>query len=274
MGFWETLGKGAAAFGAGAGAGTLALYGPGGWAAGGAITGGTNAWLGGATTFGDIAMGTGVGAFSGIIGGAVGQYAAKGLGSVVINGFNITSPVTKGVIGGAIGGAAGGYAGGFTGGLLMTGDFSEAHQAGMSGMITGAPIGGVAGGVGGYAAAKKAGINPWTGRPDNSVVIGGPQKRVDQFGKLLDSETINDNSLYNWHEDMPAYLGKDSPNPNALEFNQFWIEQTIKAEFYIYDIGRSGYSPFYHGVELPTIQNYGRVYKVTYFSTIRTWFIY
>ncbi|MCK9236349.1 MAG: hypothetical protein M0P09_08565 [Acholeplasmataceae bacterium] len=174
--------------------------------------------------------------------------------------------------GAVIGGAAGGYAGGFTGGYLMTGDVSAAHQAGMNGMITGAPIGGIAGGVGGYVAAKKSGINPWSGKPNNSAVIGGPQNRVDQYGKLLDSETIS----RSWPDDLPAYSGKDIPNPKAIEFNQIWMEQTIKAEYYIYDAGRSGYSPFYHGVELPTIQNYNysRVYKVTYIRIVKTLIIY
>ena len=159
----DNIGEGLAAFGAGGAAGTLALYGPAGWAAGGALVGGTNAWVSGAQGW-DILQGAGIGVFSGLAGGAVGQWAAQGLGNVVVQGLNITSPVLKGVVGGTIGGAAGGYAGGFTGGLLTTGDLSAAHQAGMSGMITGAPIGGVAGGIGGYAYAKNNDINPWTGK--------------------------------------------------------------------------------------------------------------
>ena len=171
MGFWETLGKGAAAFGAGATSGTLALYGPVGWAAGGAIVGGTNAWLGGATGW-DIAKGAGLGIVSGLAGGAVGQWAVQNLGGIVINGFNVASPVLKGVITGAIGGGAGGYAGGFTVALLMTGDMSMAHQAGMQGMKFGAGIGAGTGFAGSLYSAKREGLNPFTGKPKNSFTIG------------------------------------------------------------------------------------------------------
>jgi RHS repeat-associated protein len=261
MGFWETVGKGAAAFGAGAASGTLALYGPAGWAAGGAITGGTNAWLSGATGFVDIAMGAGVGAFSGVVGGAVGQYAANGLGGVVINGFNITSPVAKGVIGGAIGGAAGGYSGGFAGGLLMTGDMGAAHQAGMSGMITGAPIGGVAGGVGGYAAAKKADINPWTGRPNNSITIGegmssNPEKGwmgVDKISEDLGSRKFEPKKLpaENWYSDGAL-----------MKENAIWIEMQMQQKVIIYDRGPVGNNSQYYNMEVGRTMNYNNIYNV------------
>jgi hypothetical protein len=165
--FWQCLGQGAAAFGAGAAAGDLALYGPAGWAAGGAIVGGTNAWLGGATTFGDIVMGAGTGAFSGLAGGAVGTWAASSI-SPLLNG--IGSPVLKGAISGVVGGAAGGYTGGFTGGLLLTGDFSSAHQSGMSGMWMGAGIGAAAGAGYGFKYAKAKDLNPWTGEKLNSLL--------------------------------------------------------------------------------------------------------
>jgi hypothetical protein len=117
-----------AAFGAGAVAGDLALYGPAGWAAGGAIVGGTNAYLGGTKGW-DIVKGSGIGAISGLAGGTAGQWAAQNIGGVVISGLNVTSPVLEGAIGGAIGGAAGGYAGGFTSGLMiMTGNIREANK--------------------------------------------------------------------------------------------------------------------------------------------------
>jgi hypothetical protein len=45
----------------------------------------------------------------------------------------------------------------------MTGDLDAAHQAGMSGLKTGAGLGGVTGAIGGYAYAKENGLNPWTG---------------------------------------------------------------------------------------------------------------
>lgn len=124
---WQCIGQGAAAFGTGAAAGALATYGPVGWAAGGAIVGSTNAWLGGGTGK-DILVGGVVGSVSGVAGGYAGQFAANSLGAVVINGFKITSPVLNGAVGGAIGGAASGYAGGFTGGLIMTGDIELANN--------------------------------------------------------------------------------------------------------------------------------------------------
>jgi len=163
--------KGLGYFGACAAAGDLALYGPAGWAAGGAILGASNAALGGANGS-QIIQGAFVGAFSGLAGGAVGQWAGQGLGGLVVNGFNVTSPVIKGMITGAIGGMAGGYAGGFTGNLLMGGDLKSANQAGLSGMKMGAFIGAGTGAFGGYRYAKQNNINPWTGKSNNSVTIG------------------------------------------------------------------------------------------------------
>lgn len=162
----HSWGDGFAAFGAGGAAGTLALYGPAGWAAGGAIVGGTNSYLGGAKGW-DIVSGAGIGAFSGLAGGAAGQWAAQNIGGVVINGLNVTSPVLKGVIGGSIGGASGGYAGGFTAGLIMTGDIRDANKAGLSGLYSGAAIGGATGALAAYRYAKKNDINPWTGKDLN-----------------------------------------------------------------------------------------------------------
>jgi hypothetical protein len=69
----HSFGQGLAAFGVGGAAQPLALYGPAGWVAGGAIVGGTNAWPGGATGW-YIAKGTGIGAISGLAGGAAGQW--------------------------------------------------------------------------------------------------------------------------------------------------------------------------------------------------------
>jgi|GEM_PF-1183607 len=268
--FWECLGQGAAAFGAGAAAGDLALYGPAGWAAGGAIVGGTNTWLGGATSFKDIAMGAGVGAFSGLAGGAVGSWAAQGLGGVVINGFNVTSPVLKVAISGVIRGAAGGYTGGFTGGLLMTGDLSTAHQAGINGMISGAPIGGITGAMGGYAAAKKNDINPWTGRPNKSITIGeGMNSRICPMAKDLNSETIP--------RDMPeAYFGKEINSTyttsEAMQYNAEWIEIKMQNDYYIYDVGPKGStvtSPYYN-MEVGRTMIYPRVYNVYHVQQIQT----
>jgi hypothetical protein len=111
-GLWGGIGRGAAAFGAGAAGGWGALYPEfGGWAWGGAAVGATNSWLSGAKGW-DIAIGAGVGAVSGVAGGAAGQWGGKYLGGVIINGTKITSPVLQGAVSGA--------AGGFTAGLIMT----------------------------------------------------------------------------------------------------------------------------------------------------------
>lgn len=151
---WQMVGQGAAAFGAGAGAGVLALYGPAGWAAGGALVGSTNAWLGGATGA-DILTGGLVGSVSGLAGGFAGQFAANTLGAVIVNGFKITSPIVKGAVGGFLGGAGGGYGGGFAAGFIMTGDIGQANQMGLSGMKSGAAIGMFTGAISGYRQNQK-----------------------------------------------------------------------------------------------------------------------
>jgi len=162
-GFWGGVGRGFAAFGAGAVGGVGALYPEfGGWIWGGATVGATNSWLGGARGW-DIAIGAGVGVVSGVAGGAAGQWGGQYLGGIIINGTNITSPVLQGAVTGTIGGAVGGYAGGFTSGLIMTGDLGKANSAGLKGAAFGAPIGGISGSVSAYRYAVKNDINPWNG---------------------------------------------------------------------------------------------------------------
>jgi len=166
-GVWGGIGRGFAAFGAGAVAGWGALYPEfGGWVWGGATVGATNSWLNGAKGW-DIAIGAGVGVFSGVVGGIAGQWGAQYLGGIAINGFNITSPIAQGAITGALGGAVGGYAGGFSSGLLMTGDLGEANKAGWQGAAFGAPIGATTGSVSAYRYAIKNDISPWTGKDLN-----------------------------------------------------------------------------------------------------------
>jgi RHS repeat-associated protein len=160
---WTTIGKGTAAFTAGAVAGWGAIYPEfGGWAWGGATVGATNSWLGGAKGW-DIAVGAGVGVASGVVGGAAGQWGGQYLGGIIINGTSVTSPVLQGTITGTIGGATGGYAGGFTAGLIITRDIGEANKAGLNGAVLGAPIGGISGSASAYRYAVKNDINPWNG---------------------------------------------------------------------------------------------------------------
>jgi hypothetical protein len=181
-GFWESIGKGAAAFGAGAAGGWGALYPQfGGWAWGGATIGATNSWLSGAKGW-DIAIGAGVGAVSGIAGGAAGQWGGKYIGGAIINGTKISSPVFQGTVTGAAGGAVGGYTSGFTAGLIMTGDFGEANSAGWQGAVFGAPIGGISGAASAYGYAVKKGIDPWDKNFKNTPVLANYDLTLDPLG--------------------------------------------------------------------------------------------
>lgn len=173
----HSFGDGLAAFGAGGAAGTLALYGPAGWVAGGAIVGGTNAWLGGATGW-DIVKGAGIGAISGLAGGAAGQWATSALSPAL---SSISSPVLQGAATGVVGGGVGGFAGGFTGGLLMTGDLRQAFNSGLQGTAIGMGIGGAVGAGYGYKNAIENNRNPWTGKP-NTVEAPQPQQTPYQKG--------------------------------------------------------------------------------------------
>jgi len=151
-------------------------------------TGVANTWLGGGKDY--LSNGL-IGALSGFVGGAAGQWAASGAGGVIINGTAIQSSVAKGFVTGVIGGAVGGYAGGFTAGILTTGDLNLANQMGLKGLVMGAAIGGASGIVSVYKSALDNDINPWTGRPNKSVTIGeGMQNRVNPAAKDLGSETL------------------------------------------------------------------------------------
>jgi len=271
--FWQGLKY----FGVGAVAGDLALYGPVGWMAGGAILGAGNTAIAGGN-YSQIMENAFIGAFAGVVGGAAGQWAAEGLGGVVINGFNVSSPVLKGAISGAIGGAVGGYAGGFTGGIISTGDVKKANQMGLEGAATGAVVGGIVGGVAGYNAAKTSDINPWTGKANNSIVIGEGMDRVNFVTKDLGSKNIS----YDWPNDLPAYFDKSSRmfNPEAMDFNGYWIEIQMENEVIIYDIGTpnstSISSPFYN-MEVGRTMDYSNIVNVKYIHykhTIRVLIIY
>lgn len=165
--FWDVIGKGAAAFGSGAAAGTLSLYGPAGWVAGGAIVGGTNAWLSGD----NITQGAIMGGITGIVGGAIGSYISSGI-SVAIQGINISSPVLQGTLGGALGG-------GFTGGIMnsgiigiQTGSFSQAIDGFGSGFAMGFVTGSISGASAAYSQARQNGINPWNSRSTTTSPSG------------------------------------------------------------------------------------------------------
>ncbi len=258
----HNIGQAFAAFGAGAAAGVLSLYGPAGWAAGGAIVGGTNAWLSGKDPVNGIISG----AVTGLIGGQLGKWASGAIGNVVINGVKVTSPILQGTIIGSLGGGVTGGVMNFGMALIGGASLNDAFGAAGQGFSMGLVTGGLSGGAGAYANSVKNGVNPWNGRVKNEVLIGGPQTRIDELGKIMDIETINKNSVQNWPSELNTKIGNEL-NPKALDFNQQWINDVIKSNYRIYDAGRTGYSPFYHGIELNTIHslNYNNVYQTKTF---------
>ncbi len=261
----HSFGQGLAAFGAGAAAGALATYGPVGWAAGGAILGGTNAWLGGARSFGDIATGSFVGAFSGLAGGALGQWAGKTVGGVLINGWKVNSPIFQGIIAGGTGGFFGGYAGGFTAGLMTTGNFNSALKMGWQSAKSGAVMGGIIGAGSAYKAAKDAGLNPWSGKPKQSVVIGegmstNPEKGwfgVDRIAEDLNSDYYKPDPRIQMNGPF-----KGSTTTEGMYDNAIWIEMKMSENYIIFDRGTVGNNSLYYNMELGRTMNYNNIYHV------------
>ncbi len=258
----NSWGDGFAAFGAGGAAGTLALYGPAGWVAGGMILGGTNAYLSG----GNVGMGIFTGGLSGFVGGAVGQWASQYIGNVLINGFNIASPVVKGALSGMLGGSAGGFASGFVVDLALGGNMESAFKSGLQGAGAGALTGSIAGAASAYAYAKINGMDPMSGKYEKSAVIGeGMKDRITPVAKDLNAEKIR------FPEDIPAYLDgklKLPPTPEGLEYNANWIQNEINLNTHIYDIGPRGnsiQSPFYN-LEVGRTYNYPLLHRTYYQS--------
>jgi hypothetical protein len=160
-------------------------------------------------------------------------------------------------------------AGGFTGGFLMTGNLSDAFDAGLSGLKSGAITGTVIGAGYGYYEANKAGLDPWTGKPIKSVVIGRAQKEwVNPIAKDLESETISPA----WDEE---FGDRKISYREGADFNKNWIEGQMKDGVHIIDAGRpptsidkkgdfQGFSLNYDGVEHGAILKnpYDRYYRV------------
>lgn len=155
----HNIGQGLAAFGAGAAAGALATWGPAGWAAGGAIVGGTNAWLSGKNPVSGILTG----AVTGLIGGQLGQWASGGIGGVVVNNVKITSPLLQGTIIGSLSGGATGGAISFGTALIGGANINDAFKAAGQGFSMGLVTGGIAGASASYANSVKNGVNPFNG---------------------------------------------------------------------------------------------------------------
>ncbi|MFY0689678.1 MAG: hypothetical protein JXQ90_21075 [Cyclobacteriaceae bacterium] len=187
QGLTTGIGKGLAAFAAGGASGTLSLYGPAGWLAGGAILGGTNAWLGGATSPAEIAAGAGTGALTGLVGGTIGQAIGPFISGLT---DKIASPVLQGISGGAIGGAV---TGGLFGGASSAINGGSFWEGAGNGAIQGAFTGALTGGVSAYAYSKVIGINPWNGQRIGRDLIPVPSNKngsltPNEIGRIGENE--------------------------------------------------------------------------------------
>jgi len=251
--FWTTVGKGAAAFFAGAAQGASACFGPGWMAAGGALAGGVNSWLGG----GDVLAGAVTGSIASTFGGMAGQWATRGV-NVMINGFNITSPVLRGVLAGGTAGAAAGFASGFvTSGISSGWVLPAMFNGGLTGALSGGILGGIAGGTSAYAYATSHNINPWTGRPNSRIIVIGRDMggRVNPVANVIEAETISSD----WNS-----ATNDNYRGNILEgkqFNRDWIQLKKEQRYAIFDIGEGSFPVGYnYGMELRYLQGYPSVY--------------
>ncbi|MBO7488748.1 MAG: VCBS repeat-containing protein [Bacteroidales bacterium] len=258
-GFWETLGRGTVAFLGGAAQGAAACFGPGWSSLGGALAGGINSWLGG----GNFIAGAVTGGISSALGYVSGQWASQA-SSILINGFNITSPVFKGVIGGIVGGGSSGFISNFiAAGMSNDWNLQQAYQSGLQGLYYGSLMGSVSGGVAGYKYAYDNNINPWTGTYRNSVMIGEGMDRVSTLSRDMNVSTIEQD----WPEGVNAYDpngGKPNRilNSDAMDFNSKWIEIQMEQKVVIYDIGpyngSTVASPFYN-MEIGRTMDYKNV---------------
>jgi len=263
--FWQGLGY----FGAGAASSALAFTGPAGWAGGGALLGAANTALGGGN-MSDIIQNATIGGFAGLAGGAAGHWAAQNIGGIVINGLNIGSPVIKGIIGGLIGGAISGYVGGFTAGYIRTRNINAANQSGVEGLKFGALVGAATGAISSYMYSVENKLNPWTGRPDKSMVIGEGMDRLQVAERDLGSRTIKPD----WPQEVNPYenvLGVRRPTAQGLEFNASYIDIQMEQNVYFYVMGQVGNNSSYYNLETARIffQNYPKVYNVYHYQ-IRT----
>lgn len=162
----------------------------------------------------------------GLVGGAVGQWAAKGgLSFVSSMGYTIQSPVVKGAIGGFFGGVGGGYAGGFTASFaatfVKTGNMDEAisagHKSGINGAITGGPLGLVGGAFAGFKVAKDRNIDPWNGKRLNNA---SSNELMDAFGIKETIDRINRGESYNHRNDGTTFRNDKGFLPE-LEFGSY-----------------------------------------------------
>lgn len=236
--------------------GVAGIGGPLAWAGAGFVSGFGNTGLQGGN-IGQMLQNGAIGGVSGLAGGYAGKYASQHLGGFILNGFNVSAnSAVGGLIFGGIGGAAGGYAGGFTAGYLGTGNFSAAHQMGMSGLQSGAFIGGSVGATSNIAQNLANDRHWFSGRPNNSVVIAQKMGRVNNMAKGIRSKTIETTPDDSWPEGLDAR--KDFKG--AMRYNEHWIEKQMYQGKHIFNGGAHGTtpSPFYMMEQFRT-QNYSRL---------------
>ena len=217
----------------------------------------------------DLWNSIGYGSISGMAGFAGGAIGASA-GNVMINGFNIASPLAKGILGGVSGGAIGGFTGSFVGGGMQTGDWSKACEAGWKGALSGASVGAISGGVASLNYAKKHNLNPFSGKTrykEQSITIGeGMSSDIDKewFGIDKISKDLGTSKFH--PQTRQAH--------NLMQENQMWIEMQIQEEVLIFDRGKVGNNSEYYQMERQTIQNmnYNNVHnvKVLYLNRTQT----
>ena len=249
-----------------AGAGSPLLVAAIGGAAGGFAGGALGAALEGKDLWGVLGNGLlqgSIGALSGFVGGAAGQWAAKGGISLITSaGAKIASPVIKGALTGAIGGAAGGLAGGFTAGFTMSmiatkGDFAASLQAGwnagLNSALTGAGIGLGAGGFAGYKYAKANNLDLWSGKDLNinkaNVQFGNNPNQEYHTFRHTDDLGLNRMDVRN------AVESNLQLNSNLIEpgvpFNQTVIVNNLSIQYTAYKLPNG-------------IINVGRIHGIKY----------
>ncbi len=155
-----------------------------------------------------------------------------------------------------IGGAFGGYAGGFTCGYLSTGNFGAAHQMGISGLQSGAFIGSSIGATSNIAQNLANDRHWFSGRPNNSIVIGRNMRSVvDPTADDIGSKTITE-----YWDERSKMIGSDFLK--GKEINAQWLEYHKQQGTYFYDRGGSLNGSLNYPMELRMLNQYNRMYNI------------
>ncbi|RTZ03569.1 DUF4237 domain-containing protein [Flavobacterium bomense] len=257
----HNIGQGFAAFGAGAAAGVLSLYGPAGWAAGGAIVGGTNAWLSGT----DPVKGALMGGVTGLVGGQLGQWASGAIGNVVVNGIKVTSPILQGTIIGSLSSGATGGVMSFSMSLIGGANLNDAFNAAGQGFSMGLVTGGIAGASAAYANSVKNGVNAFNGKkldyPSNNGAIKGTEQTITldknqvitRFGPESGSYASPEGTSFTQRSLSPEY------NVKEIQLNSYKVIKPIP------NVESSTIKPYYFQKGMGT--QYKLPYNIDYLRT-------